>query len=433
MPRPARPRESPARAFERKHAGCWPVGHLAGWRGPSGFSSRSTAREVLKGAGLEALRGRVAVVTGANSGVGFETARALALGGAEAVILACRDPVAGAEAARAIQDEAAAEAAAASHAPDASSPERETCETCHSPCRVSCLRVDLESFASVAAFADAFKALNLPLHLLVHNAGLMPAPFKRTIDGHERHMQVNVLAPVLLTRLLLGASRGENENENVENVFTKKNPPPPRDRIDTSAARVVFVTSAAHRFSYREGVRFGTEHNTDTHATTPATHDPWRAYAESKLCVVLIARLFAVACEASREPTERRLFFFAAHPGAIVTRGSERARLESGGWRGAVLHAVGRPFLKTAEAGAASVAFCCVADERGLEKKNGGCYVANCQFARPSFTRSDRLARTTWPTRRAGTNFQVPESTSCSRTPSSSHGAVWATYLNTLI
>ena len=327
----------------------------------------------MKGAGLEALRGRVAVVTGANSGVGYETARALALGGARAVILACRDPVAGAEAARAIQDEAAAEFAAASHAPDASSPER---EKCHSPCRVSCLRVDLESFASVAAFADAFKALNLPLHLLVHNAGLMPAPFKRTRDGHERHMQVNVLAPVLLTRLLLGALRGENENEN---VFTKKNLHPPRDR--TSAARVVFVTSAAHRFSYREGVRFGTEHNTDTHATTPATHDPWRAYAESKLCVVLIARLFAVACEASREPTERRLFFFAAHPGAIVTRGSERARLESGGWRGAVLHAVGRPFLKTAEAGAASVAFCCVASEKTLEN---GAYVANCQAARPS-------------------------------------------------
>ena len=368
MPRPARPRESPARAFERKHAGCWPVGHLAGWRGPSGFSSRSTAREVLKGAGLEALRGRVAVVTGANSGVGFETARALALGGAEAVILACRDPVAGAEAARAIQDEAAAEAAAASHAPDASSPERETSEKCHSPCRVSCLRVDLESFASVVAFADAFKALNLPLHLLVHNAGLMPAPFKRTRDGHERHMQVNVLAPVLLTRLLLGALRGDDENENVD---------------CSTSARVVFVTSAAHRFSYREGVRFGGGGvvNTDTHVTTPATHDPWRAYAESKLCVVLIARLFAVACEASREPTERRLFFFAAHPGAIVTRGSERARLESGGWRGAVLHAVGRPFLKTAEAGAASVAFCCVASEKTLEN---GAYVANCQAARAS-------------------------------------------------
>ena len=46
MPRPARPRSSPARAFERKHAGCWPVGHLAGWRGPSGFSSRSTARRL---------------------------------------------------------------------------------------------------------------------------------------------------------------------------------------------------------------------------------------------------------------------------------------------------------------------------------------------------------------------------------------------------
>ena len=385
MPRPAKsPRESPARAFERKHAGCWPVGHLAGWRGPSGFSSRSTAREVVRESS-ESLRGRVAVVTGANCGVGFETARALALGGAEAVILACRDPVAGAEAARAIQDEAAAEFAAASHAPDASSPERVQHVQCHSPCRVSCLRVDLESFASVAAFADAFKALNLPLHLLVHNAGLMPAPFKRTRDGHERHMQVNVLAPVLLTRLLLPALRGDDENDENENVFNKKRTPGVRT---ITSARVVFVTSAAHRFSYREGVRFerfehghGISKNTDTHAATPATHDPWRAYAESKLCVVLMARLFAVACEASREPTQRRLFFFAAHPGAIVTRGSERARLESGGWRGAVLHAVGRPFLKTAEAGAASVAFCCVATEKTLEN---GAYVANCQAARPS-------------------------------------------------
>ena len=119
MPRPARPRESPARAFERKHAGCWPVGHLAGWRGPSGFSSRSTAREVVRESG-ESLRGRVAVVTGANCGVGFETARALALGGAEAVILACRDPIAGAEAARAIRDEARDAAAASMN--DASTP-----------------------------------------------------------------------------------------------------------------------------------------------------------------------------------------------------------------------------------------------------------------------------------------------------------------------
>ena len=283
--------------------------------------------------------------------------------------------------ARAIQDEAAAEFAAASHAPDASSP------VTLKPCRVSCLRVDLESFASVAAFADAFKALNLPLDLLVHNAGLMPAPFKRTSDGHERHMQVNVLAPALLTRLLLGALRGRDDENDDENVFPKN------DRTSREA-RVVFVTSAAHRFSYREGVRFGstTEHNTDdTHFTTRATHDPWRAYAESKLCVVLLARLFAVACEASREPTERRLFFFAAHPGAIVTRGSERARLESGGWRGAVLHAVGRPFLKTAEAGAASVAFCCVASEKTLEN---GAYVANCQAARASRRARDvELAR----------------------------------------
>lgn len=384
--RPGRPMSSTARAFERKHAGCWPVGHLAGWRGPSGFSSRSTAREVVReNAGLHTLHGRVAVVTGANCGVGFETARAIALGGAEVVVLACRDSIAGAEAARVIQDEARFVAG----------------DDGSSSCRVCCLRVDMESFESVRTFADAFARLNLPLHILVHNAGLMPAPYERTRDGHERHMQVNVLSPVLLTRLLFRALRGEDDGSNTagadEGALLEKN----------AAARVVFVTSAAHRFTYPEGVRLSRQ--TDTHhQASRANHDPMRAYGESKLCVLFLAKIFACACEASRAPRQRRVAFFAAHPGAIVTKGSERARLESGGWRGAALHAIGRPFLKTAEAGAASVAFCCVArfeaeEDASSEEKDGknsfflknGAYVVNCDAARASrFVERDvRLAR----------------------------------------
>ena len=372
MPRPARPRESPARAFERKHAGCWPVGHLAGWRGPSGFSSRSTAREVVRESG-ESLRGRVAVVTGANCGVGFETARALALGGAEAVILACRDPIAGAEAARAIRDEARDAAAASMN--DASTPaEAFHTQKQKTSCRVECLRVDLESFASVRAFADAFRDLNLPLHLLVHNAGLMPAPWQETSDGHERTMQVNVLGPVLLTRLLFPFLRDESRFR-VEKETTSLIP-----------ARVVFVTSAAHFFSYREGVRLAP--STDTHEAPREKHDPIKAYAESKLCVIFLAKLFAVACEASRRPTQKKVLFFAAHPGAVLTKGGERARKECGGVRGAVLNFVGRPFVKSAEAGAATSTHCCVFQHEEASQKSGA-YFVNCE-ARAASKKAER-------------------------------------------
>ena len=364
MPRPAKsPRESPARAFERKHAGCWPVGHLAGWRGPSGFSSRSTAREVVRETG-ESLRGRVAVVTGANCGVGFETARALALGGAEA--------------ARAIRDEARAVSAAASMN-DASTPaspdfhkrkkEKKT------SCRVECLQIDLESFASVRAFADAFRDLNLPLHILVHNAGVMPAPWHETSDGHERTMQVNVLGPVLLTRLLFPFLRGE------EKRFADL-----QETRNANAARVVFVTSAAHYFSYNEGVRLCPK--TDTHVTSCEKHDPIKAYAESKLCLIFLAKLLAKTCEASRRPFQKKVLFFAAHPGAVLSKGGERARKQCGGFRGAVLHFVGRPFVKSTEAGAATSALCCVFPDEEASEKNGA-YFVNCE-ARAASKKAER-------------------------------------------
>ena len=314
----------------------------------------------------ESLRGRVAVVTGANCGVGFETARALALGGAEAVILACRDPVAGAEAARAIRDEARAVSAAASMN-DASTPaspdfhEKEKKPSC----RVECLNVDLESFASVRAFADAFRDLNLPLHILVHNAGVMPAPWHETSDGHERTMQVNVLGPVLLTRLLFPFLRGE-----------KKRFADIQETRNANAARVVFVTSAAHYFSYNEGVRLCPK--TDTHVTSCEKHDPIKAYAESKLCLIFLAKLLAKTCEASRRPFQKKVLFFAAHPGAVLSKGGERARKQCGGARGAVLHFIGRPFVKSTEAGAATSALCCVFPDEEASEKNGA-YFVNCE------------------------------------------------------
>lgn len=84
---------------------------------------------------------------------------------------------------------------------------------------------------------------------------------------------------------------------------------------------------------------------------------------------------------------------FAVHPGAIITPGSERARRESGGARGAVLHRVGKPFLKSAAQGAATTVWCCVA----APAESSGGYFSNCNEAKPAGVALNvDLARAVW-------------------------------------
>lgn len=126
------------------------------------------------------LSGKVALVTGANTGIGYETAKALAEMGAHTFI-ACRS-----------QEKAAA-------AVDRM--KREVGEG--KELKVEYLLVDLASFSSVKDFVKTFKEKNLPLHILVNNAAVAWTPFKQTEDGFESHLQVNHLSPLLLTLELL--------------------------------------------------------------------------------------------------------------------------------------------------------------------------------------------------------------------------------------
>ncbi|GHC97987.1 putative short-chain dehydrogenase/reductase [Nocardiopsis terrae] len=118
---------------------------------------------------LPDLTGRTAVVTGANSGLGLETAKVLAGRGAR-VVLAVRDTGKGEEAARQIRGE------------------------------TEVRRLDLADLASVREFADGWKG---DLHLLINNAGLMAIPESRTRDGFETQFGVNHLGHFALTNLLL--------------------------------------------------------------------------------------------------------------------------------------------------------------------------------------------------------------------------------------
>jgi NAD(P)-dependent dehydrogenase (short-subunit alcohol dehydrogenase family) len=121
--------------------------------------------------------GRTAVVTGANSGLGFETARVLAERGA-AVVLAVRDPAKAKDAAARIS----------ALVPEA---------------RLSTVRLDLGSMASIRAAAKELRAGHERLDLLINNAGLMMTPHGRTEDGFELQFGTNHLGHFALTGLLL--------------------------------------------------------------------------------------------------------------------------------------------------------------------------------------------------------------------------------------
>ena len=221
------------------------------------FTAASTAAEVAVGADLS---GRRAVVTGGTSGIGIETARALAGAGAE-VTLGVRDVEAGRRVAKEIDATVGAtDATAATDAP---------------PVRVTAL--DLADPDSVAAFTADWTG---PLHLLVNNAGVMATPELRTPQGWELQFATNHLGHFALATGLhpaLAAAGG---------------------------ARVVALSSVAHLDA---PVDFD-----DPHFQRRA-YDPAIAYAQSKTAVVL----FAV--EAARRWAADGITVNAVHPGAILT------------------------------------------------------------------------------------------------------------------
>lgn len=121
--------------------------------------------------------GRVAIVTGANTGLGYETALALASKGAT-VILACRN-------------EQKAGAA------------RDAIRACYPSAQVDVERVDTGSLESVRQFAERVRRTYQRLDLLINNAGIMITPYFKTDDGFEGQFGVNYLGHFLLTGLLL--------------------------------------------------------------------------------------------------------------------------------------------------------------------------------------------------------------------------------------
>ncbi|TDZ25559.1 WW domain-containing oxidoreductase [Colletotrichum orbiculare MAFF 240422] len=228
--------------------------------------SRPTALSVVEDEGLIGkLSGKVVLVTGANSGIGVETARAIHAAGAT-LYLTARDSAKAQQAVDSVKNGPGPKSDAPVHA----------------------IEMRLDSLASVRAAAEAFHLNNDKLNVLILNAGVMATPEGKTEDNFETQFGTNHLGHFLLFQLLkpdlLAASTSEFQS------------------------RVISVASSAHRFG---NVRL------DDFNFEKGPYDPWAAYGQSKTANIHFAS------EIERRYGSKGLHALSLHPGIIQTNLSQ--------------------------------------------------------------------------------------------------------------
>ena len=199
------------------------------------FDASSTAEHVITGLDLTSKR---ALITGANVGIGFETARTLALHGCE-VIFACRDEAKTQAAIKAILSEKPL-------------------------ARCEFVKLDLSSLHSVKDCANEVLLKYKTLDILILNAGVFALPFHLTEDNYEETFQVNHLAQFYFTLLLK----------------------PALIRRGGSDVRIISVSSESHRMSLMNRDNVSEEYLSPR---TPKQFYSFMAYNDSKLCNILMA------------------------------------------------------------------------------------------------------------------------------------------------
>jgi NAD(P)-dependent dehydrogenase (short-subunit alcohol dehydrogenase family) len=206
-------------------------------------------------ADLPALTGKTVLITGANSGLGYEAALALAGKGAQ-VLLACRDQGKGAAAVAQIR-------------------------SAHPQAAVELVPLDLASLADIRRCAAAVGAAHPRLDVLMNNAGVMALPQRATADGFEMQIGTNHFGHFALTGLLL------------------------ERLLAAPAGRIVTLSSGAHRAGR---MRFD-----DLHFKTG--YGPWTAYGQSKLANLL----FTYELQRRLAAAGATAISVAAHPGYAAT------------------------------------------------------------------------------------------------------------------
>ncbi|NXJ59981.1 RDH12 dehydrogenase, partial [Rostratula benghalensis] len=281
------------------------------------------------------LEGKVAIITGANTGIGKETARDLARRGKSlAVIVACRDV----EKAEAAASEIRAETGNQ---------------------QVIVKKLDLADTKSIREFAEKFLAEEKELHILINNAGVMLCPYSKTADGFEMHLGVNHLGHFLLTFLLLECLK------------------------QSAPARIVNVSSLAHHVGR---IRFHDLHGEKSYSRG-------LAYCHSKLANVLFTRELARRLQGNCPgllsfAIGTKVTANSLHPGSVHSELVRHSFLMTWLWK------IFSFFLKTPQEGAQTSIYCAVAEE--LDSVTGQ-YFSDCQPAYVSpWGRDDETAKKLW-------------------------------------
>jgi len=264
----------------------------------SAFGPFTPARQVTEGHDLS---GMTAIVTGAATGIGIETARALALAGAEVVIAARKPDL--------------AEAAVADINAGA-------------PGRASWSMLDLSDFASIRAFTERWG--DRPLNILINNAAVMACPLDYTRDGLEMQIGTNHFGHYLMTVPLTAALEAGA-------------------KASGKTSRLVSLSSIGHR---RSGIRWDDPHFRN------GPYDKWESYGQAKTANALFAVGF------HKRFKDRGITANAVMPGGIMTPLQRHLPLEEQkamGWiddNGKV-----RDGFKTTEQGASTSVWAAVGSE----------------------------------------------------------------------
>lgn len=231
-------------------AAVWPFTAQADISGVprSDYSFATTADEVV--AGLD-LSGKTVLITGCNSGLGYESMRVMAARGAHVIGTA-----------RTL------------------SKAQKACASVEG--QTTPLVCELTDFDNIVACSEQVQALNLPLDVLLLNAGIMALPKLEQVNGLEKQFVVNHLGHFLLTRRLL-------------------------PQVEASAAgRIVILSSIGYRNAPKEGIQFD-------NLSGEVGYNPFRSYGQTKLANALFSR------ELARRYADTSVTSNSVHPGMVAT------------------------------------------------------------------------------------------------------------------